>query len=143
MPPQLAFLFLLIAVIIHFVYPWPRIISSPYHYGGLILIFLGFSLSSWAISLFKKNNTPLPPSQTPTTLVLEGPYRISRNPIYAGITLILLGIAVLGATIPLFFAPLAFFMAMNYSIIPYEERKMAKLFGKSDLNYKRRVRRWM
>ena len=85
---------------------------------------------------------PGDPSQT-TSLVVNGLYRLSRNPIYLAWLLALTAWGLLlndGLALPLL--P-AFVLYMNrFQIIP-EERALEKLFGDRYLNYKQQVRRWL
>ncbi len=79
----------------------------------------------------------------PTALVTTGPFRFSRSPMYLGVTCLLLGIALLVGTLPLFLAPVAFALTMNASYIPREERNLERQFGQEYMDYKNRVRRWL
>ncbi len=97
----------------------------------------------WAVQLFKKKETSHDPAETPTTLVTSGPYRFTRNPMYLGMTSILLGIAIFIGTISLFLAPLAFCITINATFIPKEEKILENIFGSEYLDYKNKVRRWV
>ena len=92
---------------------------------------------------FKTVNTPVIPTDEPTALVLSGPFTFTRNPMYLGMVLILTGIAVWKASWPMFIAPPAFFLIINSFFLPYEERKMERIFGKQYLDYKKQVRPWI
>ena len=65
---------------------------------GRVFIVLGLVLIGWAVFWFRRKKTPLEPGHRPRALIVEGPYRINRNPIYTGLALILAGFAIgLGA----------------------------------------------
>ena len=97
----------------------------------------------WSILLFKKRGTPIDPYGRPTALVVTGPFRLSRSPMYLGLTTVLLGIAIYVGTLPWFLAPLAFALTMHVAFIPREERNLERQFGQEYLDYKNRVRRWL
>lgn len=97
----------------------------------------------WAVQLFKKKETTHDPTETPTALVTTGPYLFTRNPMYLGMTSILLGIALFIGTIPLFLAPIAFVITINATFIPREEKILENFFGREYLEFKNKVRRWL
>jgi len=110
---------------------------------GISVSALGFTLMFWAWKLFHLKGTAVCPFEESTHLITEGPYRFTRNPMYLGMTVLLLGIAVAAGTPPTLFAPLAFFLTVNFLFIPYEEKKMERIFSRPYLEYRRRVRRWV
>jgi protein-S-isoprenylcysteine O-methyltransferase Ste14 len=72
----------------------------------------------------------------------SGVFRISRNPMYLGMTLILFGVSILVGSLTAFVSPVAFFFISEHQFIPLEEKSMENVFGESYLDYARRVRRW-
>ena len=111
--------------------------------GGALSLAVGFTIMIWAWKLFRMKGTAVHPFEESTHLVTHGPYRFTRNPMYSGITFILLGIAFFAGTPPAFLAPLLFLITIHRIFIPYEEKKMETRFGKEYLDFKRRVRRWL
>lgn len=108
-------------------------------------IALGILIELTALNQFRKHRTtpnPLAPERT-STLVTNGIYRFSRNPMYVGLALILTGICLrLGhisgwVIIPVFIA------TINQMQIKPEERALQVNFGADFENYKSRVRRWL
>ena len=110
---------------------------------GLLPLVVGSVLSFRAAGLFRRVGTPVRPGTEATVLVREGPFRFTRNPMYLGMVLILLGFALLfGSWTPLLVPPL--FMALiTVLFIRKEERWMEKAFGESYREYKRATRRWL
>ena len=142
LPPHVAIVSLIIVVVLHYLIPTP-LISKPYNYFGILFFIVGLLLLFWSFGLFKKKETPILPGQKPTALVIEGPYKFTRNPMYLGVTAALLGIALyLGDTLA-FSSPIIFFAFVSIRFIPREENLMEKLFGKKYLDYKKKVRRWL
>lgn len=142
MPPVVAGISLLASLAINYFLPGLKLIYPPYHFSGIIVGVSGIILIIWSRRVFKMMNTTVNPSGKPTALLVVGPFRISRNPMYLGMSLVILGIAVFIGTAPLFLAPLAFILIMNAVFVPREERKLEEIFGGDFLNYRKKVRRW-
>ena len=92
---------------------------------------------------FRRGGTSVP-THTPTaTIVTTGPYRLSRNPIYVSMILLLIGVGVW--TNSGWFWVLAVIAAvlLTYGVIVREERYLARKFGRAFDDYRDRVRRWI
>ena len=92
---------------------------------------------------FRKAKTQIHTFKVPKKLVTTGLFQYSRNPIYLGFTIVLLGIALLYGSLSTLIPVLLFFLIANFWYIPFEEKNMKKVFGQSYLFYRRRVRRWL
>lgn len=110
---------------------------------GLVLIILGVGLFVWAVQFFEKHKTTLHPRGKPSRLITEGPYRLTRNPIYLGFFLIALGTALFFANILAIVGPILFFFFISTFIIPFEEETLGRTFGKTYHSYRKRIRRWI
>ena len=112
---------------------------------GSFMIISGLIIILSAIILFKKYQTtitPLNPSNA-TKLITDGIYKFSRNPMYLGLLLVLLGISIILNLTGGFFFILLFILYINlFQIIP-EENAMVDLFKDEFLEYKKNVRRWI
>ena len=83
------------------------------------------------------------PFKRSSVLVTTGPYRYSRNPMYLGLVLILIGIAILqGSISPVLVIPVFIWLITN-NIIKKEEKMLEETFGDAYLEYKKQVRRWI
>jgi protein-S-isoprenylcysteine O-methyltransferase Ste14 len=143
-PPFIALGLVLAAWIVDAVGEPARIVPWPWAWLGVLGIAAGMGLANSAIRLFRRIGTTHDVREAPTRLVLTGPYRFTRNPMYLGITLILLGIGVLVGTWPfLVLPPLGFVLAMTLFFIPREERILERAFGEEYQAFRRRVRRWL
>ena len=110
---------------------------------ALTLIIVGLLFDGMAAGLFRRRGTAVEPWKPSTVLVIEGPYRISRNPIYLANGLLLLGLGGLFDNAWFFVAaPVAAF-ATDRLAIRREERHLAALFGAAWSVYVGRVRRWL
>ncbi|HVX81061.1 MAG TPA: methyltransferase [Devosiaceae bacterium] len=111
---------------------------------GVLLIVAGLALAIWGVATFRIAGTQLAPhAATHRALVVEGPFRYSRNPIYLGLLLILVGLPLTAGNALQLLAPIIFFFAIDRLYIPYEESTMARQFGAEYEAYRQRVRRWL
>jgi protein-S-isoprenylcysteine O-methyltransferase Ste14 len=143
LPPTYFWVFLLLSVGLHFLLPVEKIIHPPFAYLGVVLIIFGIILNIWADNIFKKSQTTVKPYETPNSLVVSGPFRISRHPMYLGMVAILLGESILLGSLITLVSPIVFAAIMEVMFIPAEEENMESAFGKEYLDYKKKVRRWI
>ena len=124
---------------------FPKIEISNEIIFGSFMIIIGLIIILSAIILFKKYQTtitPLNPSNA-TKLITDGIYKFSRNPMYLGLLLVLVGISIILSLTGGFFFILLFILYINlFQIIP-EENAMVDLFKDEFLEYKKNVRRWI
>ncbi|MDB6034372.1 MAG: conserved rane protein of unknown function [Verrucomicrobiales bacterium] len=115
------------------------------HLVAAVLDCFGLLISYLGVTSFRRSRTtvnPLKP-QTATTLVTSGIYQRTRNPMYLGFLIVLLGWGVLLSNVIAFiFLPLFIFYMNRFQIHP-EERALATLFGKEFAFYRSKVRRWL
>ena len=143
MPPTYFIILLLLSLGLHFVFPVMRLVSLPYNYLGILIIIFGIILNLWTDSLFKKKQTSVKPHEMPSSFISSGPFKISRHPMYLGMALILLGVAVFLGSLITFIFPIMFIVIMEKLFIPIEEKNLEKKFGKKYIAYKKRVRKWI
>ena len=91
---------------------------------------------------FKTADTAINPFDRPSTLVTGGVFRVSRNPMYLAMVVILIGAALAWGTLTPFFVPPVLAWLISRKFIVMEEAKMSQLFGDDYDEYRRRVRRW-
>lgn len=142
LPPHVAIGSLIIVIFLHYLFPTP-LIPKPFNYFGILFFVIGLLILFLSFGLFRKKETPILPGQKPTALVIEGPYKFTRNPMYLGVTTTLAGVAIYLGDLLAFLSPTAFFIFVSTRFIPREEKLMEKLFGKKYLEYKKKVRRWV
>ncbi|GAA3276734.1 isoprenylcysteine carboxylmethyltransferase family protein [Dactylosporangium vinaceum] len=110
---------------------------------GLAVIALGAVLAASAVAAVVRHRTTIVPHRRVATLLTEGPYRLSRNPMYAGLAVVYTGVALLiGSWWPLILLPLALTAVQLIAIRP-EERYLATRFPTEYAAYRARVRRWL
>ncbi len=142
-PPQIAWLLLAVSVGLHFALPKEYRLDFACTTCGVVALVLGFLVMMWAWWLFRQSATPIRPTDRASSLVTSGPFRFSRNPMYLGIVVMLLGIALWLGSWPMLIAPAGFFVFMSLVFIPYEEQRLLETFGDAYASYAQRVRRWI
>ncbi len=110
---------------------------------GWFLTCCGLFLLAWAVATFRRHNTTVNPYKAASALCTEGPFNFSRNPIYLGDWLVLVGVSLLmGSLWPLVFSPIIWIM-LRFGVIRHEETHLEATFGDAFREYKSRVRRWI
>ena len=111
---------------------------------GVILLVLGFALMVWCWSEFARRGRGTPaPFDPPRRLVIAGPYRYVRNPMYVAGMLVILGQAALYRSMPLVGYAVVFLAATFAFVVGYEEQTLARRFGSEYAAYRAGVRRWI
>ena len=142
-PPLVAVFFIVLAYFLGRFVPLPFVIPTVLQYFGLALTLVGFLLGIGAFLEFRKAHTTLDPHGSAKQLVTAGIYRFTRNPIYLGFLLMVIGCPLNSGVIwGLLLAPF-YMMTMSRLVIEKEEAYLEKKFGKTYLSYKSRVRRWL
>lgn len=112
---------------------------------GWLLVAAGIALNALPKRHFRRAGTTVNPlrPQASTQLVESGLHRFSRNPMYLGHAVILLGVAVLlHDALALVAVPAYMAYVTRFQIVP-EERALRERFGTRYLRYCARVRRWL
>jgi protein-S-isoprenylcysteine O-methyltransferase Ste14 len=123
--------------------PLVRLVPAPWNYLGLVPLGVGALMSLTAALSFRRAGTPVVPFTPSTALVTGGWFRLTRNPMYLGLTLILGGVALIDGTLGAFL-PLPVFVAiLHQRFIKLEEPFLEGIFGNDYRAYKARVRRWV
>ena len=143
-PPLWLLIYLIAAAVASALYRWKSILDLTVIPLGVLLIAAGAGSAFSASTLFRRLGTEIQPtSETNKVLVVTGPYRFTRNPMYLGLTLFSLGIAFCVGALPMFAVPILVFATTNGVHIPFEEAKMRRQFGSTYDDYVRRTRRWI
>jgi protein-S-isoprenylcysteine O-methyltransferase Ste14 len=113
-------------------------------YGGAVVFSMGFEIMMICIINFAvKGGGTLSPADPTRKLVVSGLYRFSRNPMYAGVMLILTGEAIFFQTMNLWIYSFVVFFAFHIFIVLVEEPRLRKDFGEEYTSYCKKVRRWI
>src|SRR5262245_21563819 len=142
-PPVYLLAGLALMIALHFFLPLWEFGAPGARYVGIVIAALGIAIILWAAVLFNRSKTGIVPFSQATFLVLGGPYRVTRNPMYVGMALVLLGAAVFLASLAPFLILPLFVLFINNRFILAEEAMLEEVFGQPYLDYKRKVRRWV
>lgn len=110
---------------------------------GIVVSLIGAAIAVWCILSFAVLGRGTPaPFDPPRRLVVRGPYRYVRNPMYLGAGLALAGAAIFYQSHALIAYAFLFLLAMHAFVIWYEEPTLGRTFGQDYEAYRRQVHRW-
>ncbi|TIH19210.1 isoprenylcysteine carboxylmethyltransferase family protein [Marinifilum sp. JC120] len=110
---------------------------------GWFLVVAGMTFSYSGSILFNKLRTNISTFKDPDKLVISGPFKISRNPMYVGMVAAMLGTTLVAATYVGMAFLILFIMIVATVYIPFEEGRMIAVFGEEYEEYCLKVRRWL
>ena len=141
-PPHLYQAAIVLMVALHFLVPIATVLRFPWTLAGVLVFLVGARFAVSARQIYRDHGTPFEPRETPVHLHADGPFARSRNPMYVGIFVGLIGIAMSLGSAVAFIPPVLFLTAMALYFVPREERNMEATFGEQYREYKKRVPRW-
>jgi protein-S-isoprenylcysteine O-methyltransferase Ste14 len=143
-PPPLIYLAaLVIGLALGYLAPTPFLPRSLAYGLGAVLILIGAWIIISARRMMQRAGTAIKPTLPTTALVITGPFRFTRNPLYVGATLIYVGIAVAARSLWALALLLVVLTVMQRGVIDREERYLERKFGADYVRYRERVRRWI
>ena len=117
--------------------------NQPVVWLGALVFGLALALFAWAIVTMTRAGSNVPTNRPTTTIVESGPYRFTRNPIYLGMFLGLIGLAIAYDTLWLLMMHVPFALVIRYGVVAREEAYLERKFGDVYRAYRSRVRRWL
>ena len=143
-PPPLIYAgALAIGLVVHRFFPVKCLPGAAASLLGRVCMGISGMLALSALLEMRRAGTHVDPRQPATALVSQGPFRLTRNPLYLSLTLLYAGIAlVVNSLWPILLLPGALIM-IRYGVINREERYLERTFGEQYLSYKAKVRRWV
>lgn len=142
-PPRIAMTLVALAAALHFAITNGLFLIYASAIVGAALFALGFAIMIGAWWQFQRHDVLICPTAPTARLITGGLYRVSRNPMYLGMVLMLAGIAVYFGTLPFYVAALLQAMIINRHFCRYEEQKLRDTFGEAYEGYASNVRRWL
>jgi protein-S-isoprenylcysteine O-methyltransferase Ste14 len=143
LPPLILAATLALGVGLHLIWPvklLPGVFALPL---GLVLIFGAIALAAFAVREMHRANTAVDIRKPATAIVTSGVFKLSRNPIYLGMVLLCLGIALAINSLWIFASAAPLALVLQKGVIEREEAYLAQKFGAAYLQYKASVRRWI
>ena len=114
-----------------------------YHFSGLTIFTVGLVIMLICVASFAvRGKGTLSPADPTKKLVISGLYRFSRNPMYVGVTMMLLGESIFFRSYMVGAYALLIFIAFNIFIVFFEEPRLQNDFGSEYNEYIKKVRRW-
>jgi protein-S-isoprenylcysteine O-methyltransferase Ste14 len=110
---------------------------------GAALLALAVAFASSALVTMRRAGTSPVPLTPTSALVTGGPYRVTRNPMYLGLTLGYAGVAIWTQAVWAFVYLPIVILAVRRVVIDREERYLTARFGDAYVDYSRQVRRWI
>ncbi len=110
---------------------------------GALVFVASLVLVAWAIRTMTGAGSNVPTNQPSTTIVENGPYRFTRNPIYLGMFLGLVALSIAFNDLWLLVTLVPFGLVIRYGVVAREEAYLERKFGDAYRSYRTRVRRWL
>ncbi len=143
LPPTYFLAAIVLMAALHWSAPVVSVIATPWNLVGILPLALGVVLNLMADRAFAKHQTTVKPFEQPRVLVTSGVFRFSRHPMYLGMVLMLIGIALLMGSLSPFLIVGVFALLVDRLFITAEGAMLSATFGEDWANYKRSVRRWL
>ncbi len=142
-PPRIALALVVVALAAHVAIWGPSAPFGRLVWAGLAVEAVGLGWMLWAAWRFRTVGTPIRPTEHPRRFVDDGPFRFGRNPMYLGMAVSMLGLALKLGAPTLVLAAAAFVFILQRVHIPHEETQLRSAFGGWYSDYAASVRRWL
>ena len=142
-PQNYLIFFILIMMGLDYLFPFYRVDSDILFVFAYVFIVLGFFLNIWTKNIFQDLRNSVKINQKPNNLVVDGPFALSRNPMYLGMLFILIGIACLLKSIICILPIFVFGALININFIYFEEKFLEDIFGVTYSKYRKQVNKWL
>ena len=143
LPPTYLLFALVLMALLHLLIPLVRFVPTPWNLLGIIPLACGIALNLLADRAFHQVETTVKPFETSSALLTTGVFRISRNPMYLGYMLILIGVGLLLRSLTPFVVIPVFGLLMDRVFIQVEEQMLQETFASMWQSYAGQVRRWI
>jgi len=143
LPPLLYGGTFLVGLALHLLWPVHLLSAVPARVAGAVFVLASGVIARWAERAMQRAGTNILPTRPTTTIVSDGPYQFTRNPLYVASTGLFIGLTLLLNSLwPLLLLP-PLLALVEWGVIRREERYLERKFGDAYLAYKSRVRRWL
>jgi len=146
-PPLILLTFLAAGSLLQFIFPLsllaPFSVGSLQFYGGLAIMLSGIGLAIWGVRTFSKAGTNVATHQAALLVVVGGPYKFTRNPMYMGMQILLVGVGIMFSSEWFLLLWPVFFIILRFGVVAREERYMKDKFGEQYVALLNNTRRWI
>ena len=143
LPPVVWLGLALLCYLIQLLIPQPHLLVEPFQNVGPAIFVIGLGFIGFAAWKFLRRRTNIHAFRDPEKLITDGVFGVSRNPIYLGFTLMLIGLAVYWNSVYALLPAAIFFAIANFYYAPQEEKAATRVFGEAYEAYRKKVRRWL
>jgi protein-S-isoprenylcysteine O-methyltransferase Ste14 len=142
-PPFLFGGVLVAGLLLRFLFPTPLLPGTTALLAGGVLVVIGLPILLLAFRQMIRNKTTIHPAGSTTTIVSDGLYAYTRNPMYLALTLMYTGVCIMANAYWGILLLIPLLIIVQKGIIEREEQYLTGKFGEEYLRYKQRVRRWL
>ena len=143
MPTTYLLMSVVAIVALHLLLPVAKVVPTPWNLVGILPLIVGVVINLVADRGFRAAQTTVRPFEKSSALVTSGVFRVSRNPMYLGFVLLLIGLALLLRSLTPYLVVVAFAALLERQFVAVEERMLAEQFGADWQRYRQRTRRWL
>ena len=143
LPPLLYGMALAVGFLLQWLAPRAIVASATRYWAGGIVLALGLALAFWGRHHMERAGTNVNPREPTTALVVSGPFRFSRNPLYVALTLMYAGLAVVANAFWVLVLLVPVLLLLHSGVVRREERYLEAKFGEAYRQYRARVRRYL
>ena len=145
LPLTMCLYMVMLGLLVTWIVAWflPVTIGKPWGFLGLVLVIGSYRHIKWCFRLFAAAETNTNTTKPALTMVEDGPYRYSRNPMYLSYVVAYFGLGLLANSWPMLVMTPVFVFLISRGIIIPEEAYLERRFGDEYLEYKKKRRRWL
>jgi protein-S-isoprenylcysteine O-methyltransferase Ste14 len=143
MPTTYLLLAIVLMIALHFVYPWRTVMPGWWRLVGILAVAAGVALNVVADKAFRAARTTLKPFEESSALVTRGVFHFTRNPMYVGFLLVLIGVALLLGSLTPWVVVAGSGILLDRQFVAIEERMLARRFGEEWKRYTLSTPRWI
>jgi len=142
-PPLIYVMGLILGYCLGLVLPVAFLPFTPSLILGAVILLAGLGFAFYAIRTFRRHNTTTIPTRPATALVLDGPFRFTRNPMYLALGICYAGLALMMDSLLSLLLLIPVILTVNFYVIAKEEEYLTRKFGDEYRSYMAKVRRWI
>jgi len=143
LPPLLYLAAFLVVLLLRWIRPWPILSPHLVPWVGIGLLLAGLAIGIPGRLALRSAGTSVKPTQPTTAIVMQGPYRFTRNPLYVGLTCFFVGLTLAFDTGWGFVVLVPLLVVMHFGVVRREESYLERKFGEEYRQYRGRVRRYL
>jgi len=143
LPPLLYLAAFLVVLLLRWIRPWPILPPHLVPWVGIGLLLAGLAIGIPGRLALRSAGTSVKPTQPTTAIVVQGPYRFTRNPLYVGLTCFFVGLTLAFDTGWGFVVLVPLLVVMHFGVVRREESYLERKFGEEYRQYRGRVRRYL